>query len=112
MPESLSINAATPLFRVDKFAVPAGAMPAFMAQVNRINELVSTLPGCMQNLVLTDAGQGSDFNVVTLAEWASDDAFTTARAFVQQRHAAEGFDPAAYMQQLGIRADMGLFRPA
>jgi hypothetical protein len=35
-----------------------------------------------------------------------------AKAAVQARYAAEGFDPAAFLRRLGVRADMSSYRPA
>jgi len=62
MPNESSASAGTSastsasVFRIDKFSVPADAMPAFIEQVHRIQRTLGTVPGCQQNLVLTQTG--------------------------------------------------------
>lgn len=100
----------TAVFRIDRFAVPADAMPAFLDQLQRIDRLLATLPGCVQHRVLTQAE--GEFNVLTLVEWESEAAMAAARGVVQRRYAEDGFDPPTFMRWLGVRPDFGLFAPA
>lgn len=99
---------STSVFRIDKFAVPKEALPAFMSRLHWIDQALAALPGCRQNRVMTECS-GSEYNVATLVEWASADAMVAARAQIQRRYSEEGFDPTAFMRRLGVRADMGLF---
>jgi heme-degrading monooxygenase HmoA len=109
----MPLPATTPVFRVDKFAVPADALPAFLARVKWVDQLLAQMPGCRQNLVLTQAGEsGSEFNVTTIVEWESAEAMAAAKARAQRRYAEEGFDPAAFMRRVGVRADVGVYAPA
>ena len=96
------------VFRIDKFAVPQEALPAFMRRLHLIDEALSRLPGCRQNRVMTECS-GSEFNVATLVEWSSHDAMAAARAHIQRHYAQEGFDPTEFMKRLGVRADMAVF---
>lgn len=99
------------MYRVDKFVVPPAALDGFLAQVQRVDALLSVLPGCRQNLVLIQQdSEGEDFQVLTLVEWASAQALADAKAHMQQCYAREGFHPAGFMQQLGVRADLGTYR--
>jgi len=100
------------LFRIDRFKVPAAATAAFMDRVHRIQLLLDPQPGCRQNLVLTQVGEDGAMRVITVVEWESAAAMSAARAWVQRRYADEGFDPAAFMRQLGVEADLGLYEPA
>jgi heme-degrading monooxygenase HmoA len=102
-------SAGSSAFRVDKFVVPADALPAFMERVHRIQRMLHGVPGCQQNLVLTQTGGTGEFNVVTVVEWASAQTMDAAKAIVQKKYAEEGFDPASFMQRLGVRADMGVY---
>jgi hypothetical protein len=97
-----------PVFRIDKFAVPADALPAFMKRLRWIDQALAALPGCRQNRVMTERS-GSEFNVATLVEWASPEAMAAARTQISRHYAEEGFDPTEFMKRLGVRADMGLF---
>jgi hypothetical protein len=67
--------------------------------------LLSALPGCKQNLVLTQTGGPGEFNVVTLVEWANGEALSAAKSSVDAQYAQEGFDPVNFMKSLGIRGD-------
>ena len=97
------------VFRIDKFAVPAGTMPDFLPRLHRIDGLLAGQPGCLQHRVLMATDAATEFNVLTLVEWADAAAMAAARAAVQAQYAQEGFDPAAFMRHLGVRADMGSF---
>lgn len=44
--------------------------------------------------------------------WASAGAAGQAKAVMRQRYAQEGFDPPAFMKQLGVQADFGAYRNA
>lgn len=99
----------TSIFRIDKFVVPPAAMLAFMARVQRTRNILSTLPGCRQNLVLTQTGGPGEFNVITIVEWANAEAFADARSAMEERYAREGFDPGSFMRSLGVRGDLGLY---
>jgi len=103
---------ATSVFRVDKFAVPAEAMPAFLERLHWVDRVLGKMPGCLQNMVLTQSGATSEYNVTTIVEWEDAEAMAAAKARVQARYAEEGFDPPAFMQGLGVLADMGLYRPS
>jgi heme-degrading monooxygenase HmoA len=110
MPDAPS-PAAGP-FRVDRFVVPRPALAPFLERVRRSQRLLDEQPGCRQNLVLSrDDGMQPEVDVVTIVEWADDAAMRAAKAAVQARYAAEGFDPAAFLRRLGVRADMSSYRP-
>lgn len=105
----------TSLFRIDRFTVPAAARPAFMARLRHIDALLAAQPGCVRHLVLQQAGDADTsgaMRVATLVEWAGQEAMERARAAVQARYASEGFDPPAFMRQLGVHAELGTYTPA
>ena len=105
-------SASTASFRVDRFVVPSQALEPFMARLRVTQRLLDEREGCRQNLVLAGAPEGDTIGVVTIVEWASGDAMRAARLAMQAHYAREGFDPAAFIQQLGIRADMAAYQPA
>jgi heme-degrading monooxygenase HmoA len=108
----MDLTSSAPQYRVDKFIVPPAAMPAFMARLEYTRRALGELPGCRQNLVLTQTAGPGEFNVVTIVEWASQQALAEARAAMQARYAQEGFDTAAFLAQLGVRADLAVYAPA
>ena len=112
MSNASSVTASASVFRVDTFVVPADALPTFIEQVRRIQQMLSSVPGRQQNLVLTQTEGSREFNVMTLVGWVSTEAMVAAKAVMQGRYAEEGFDPPAFMQRLGVRANIGLYREA
>lgn len=103
---------AQAIYRIDRFNVPAHALQAFMERVRHTQRTLDALPGCRQNLVLTQPDLAGEFNVMTVVEWSDESQFAAAKALIQQRYAEERFDPAAFMQGLGVKADLGLYRNA
>ena len=109
--DDLTTELAAAVFRVDKFIVPSASLPAFMARMKEIQQMVRALPGCRRDLLLQQAGGAGEFNVVRLIEWASAEAVTSALATMQQRFKDEGFDPTAFfVKQLGAKTDFGLYQ--
>ncbi|HEX7866673.1 MAG TPA: antibiotic biosynthesis monooxygenase [Variovorax sp.] len=105
-------SASGPVFRVDKFVVPAESRAEFIAQMKRIQQTLRTWPGCMRAHVLDQTGGSGEFNVVTVVEWASEQAVASATEFVKKKFADEGFDPVAFTRNAGVRPDQGFYRIA
>ena len=109
---STTRRSSTSLYRIDRFDVPNAAREAFMERLRHVQQALDPQPGCLQNLVLTQPGEGGETKVVTIVEWASAEAAANAKAVMQQRYAQEGFDAAAFMKKLGVRADFGAYHSA
>ena len=101
----------TATFRVDRFTVPSDVLESFMARLRITQRLLDGCEGCRQNLVLLGAVEGGSVGVVTIVEWASGADMEAAKAAMQAHYAHEGFEPAAFIRQLGVRADIGSYRP-
>jgi hypothetical protein len=112
MSNESSNNKSASVFRIDKFAVPADALPEFIERLHVIQRTLGAIPGCQQNLVLTQTGGPGEFNVVTIVEWANKDAVLSAIAVVEKKYAEEGFNPAEFVQKLRVRPDLGLYTSA
>jgi hypothetical protein len=106
-----AIAANAPLFRIDKFVVPAASLPEFLRRIRRTHDILDTLPGCLRNLILTQCGGPGEFNVVTLAEWADHVAVTNAASAIERQFQEERFDRKAFIERLGVRADLALYQP-
>lgn len=109
--DSVSLPSAR-VFRIDKFIVPADVRPAFIAQMQRIQQTLRTLPGCLSTHVLNQTGGTGEFNVLTFVEWANEEAVASASAFMQRKFAEEGFDPVVFTKNAGVRADQGFYTVA
>lgn len=100
----------TPVYRIDRFNVPAHALPNFMERLRLTQHLLDQLPGCRQNLVLTQPDLAGEFNLMTVVEWSSEAHMAAAKTAMQARYVQEGFDPGAFMRELGVMADLGTYR--
>ena len=103
---------AASIFRIDRFVVPAEALPAFMERLRFTQRTLDTVPGCKQNLVLQREDRPGEIDIITLVEWSNAEAIAAARTTMLARYAEEGFDPAAFIQKHGVQADMGVYRNA
>ncbi|NVM88015.1 antibiotic biosynthesis monooxygenase family protein [Variovorax sp. SG517] len=112
MSNNATVSASGPVFRVDKFVVPAGVRAEFIAQMRRIQQTLRALPGCLRAHVLDQTGGNGEFNVLTLVEWADEQAVASAAEFVKKKFAEEGFDPVAFTSNAGVRPDQGFYRIA
>lgn len=101
-----------PVYRIDRFNVPATALSAFMERLQATQRTLDQLPGCRQNLVLRQPDLAGEFNVMTVVEWTDESHMAAAKAAMQASYAQARFDPAAFMQQLGVQADLGVYRSA
>ena len=97
-------------FRVDRFAVPRTALAPFMARLRVTQRLLDEREGCRQNLVLVDSAEADTVGVVTIVEWAGGEAMAAAKDAMRAHYLREGFDPGAFMQELGVRAELGTYR--
>jgi heme-degrading monooxygenase HmoA len=104
-----SETATHPVFRMDRFVVPLGSAPAFTERLHHIQKTLGTMSGCRQNLVLTQHAAASSVTMATLVEWESAQAAAVARDLVQKKYADEGFDPASFIQKLGVQAEFGMY---
>lgn len=107
-----SAPAPRSVFRVDKFVVPSQSLSVFVERIHHVQRMLGDLPGCLQKHVLTQTGDSSEFDVVTVVEWASADAVAAAQTVVQKQLASEGFDLQAFRKKLGVRGDSGMYRAA
>ncbi len=103
---------STSVFRIDKFVVPSQSISAFVERIHHVQRMLGEQPGCLQKHVLTQTGDSSEFDVVTVVEWASADAVAAARLVIEKQLATEGFDIQAFRRKLGVRGDSGMYREA
>lgn len=97
------------IYRIDRFTVPAAAHQEFLTRLHFIDALINLQPGCRGHRVFGRRLASGDTAIVTVAEWENPEAMVTARETVSAEYHKQGFDPAAFMQRLGITADMGAY---
>ncbi|MBN7757589.1 antibiotic biosynthesis monooxygenase [Nitratireductor aquimarinus] len=108
---TISTDAAfAPVYRVDKFAVPAAGRQEFLERVSATHDALRRQDGFVRDVVLEQASGPGDFNFVTLVEWRDEAAFAGASQAVASMHQETGFDRHEMMERLGIRADIANYR--
>jgi hypothetical protein len=98
-------------YRVDKFIVPAAAREKFLVKVMMTHKLLEAQEGFIDHRVLEQVAGPGEFNFVTIAEWKNTEVVERARAAVTDAHKAANFDPQEMFLRLGIRADIGSYKP-
>ena len=101
----------TSIYRVDKFVVPKAAREEFLKRVHDTHHVLRRQPGFIRDALLEQIGGPGRFNIVTVAEWESQEAIDAARAAVAKSHAEIGFNPQETMARLGIEADIANYKP-
>jgi heme-degrading monooxygenase HmoA len=101
-----------PFYRIDKFVVPPAAMEKFMGRLRATHRALDDAEGCQKNLVLEQVSGMGAFNVVTFVEWRDAAAYEVAKTATQEHYAATGFDPKHFMDELGVKADLGNYMAA
>lgn len=102
---------STPVFRIDKFVVPSRVLREFVDKMSNLKITLQAMPGCIRAEVLTQIDGPGQFNVLTMVEWQNMDAVFAAKSAMQSYFLTEGFDPKAYIDRLGVDADLGLYLP-
>lgn len=98
-------------YRVDKFIVPAAAREEFLGKVMMTHKLLEAQEGFIDHRVLEQVSGPGKFNFVTIAEWENTEVVERARAAVTAAHKDANFDPQEMFSRLGIRADIGSYKP-
>jgi hypothetical protein len=97
-------------FRLDNFAVPDETREEFLQAMHQSLRFISTLLGFRGHIVLEKAGGPTAFNVATIAIWESREGIDAAMVEARAYYERIGFDPAAILSRLGIKAELGFFR--
>ncbi|MBB5754309.1 antibiotic biosynthesis monooxygenase [Prosthecomicrobium pneumaticum] len=106
----MSDQNAQPLYRVDRFVVPAPGRAEFLDRVRATHAVLRRQPGFVRDAIVEREAEGGASMVVTIAEWESAAAIEAAGRAVAAAHAADGFDRRALIARLGIAAEIGTYR--
>lgn len=100
----------TSIYRVDKFVVPQAAREEFLKRVCDTHQVLRRQPGFIRDALLEQVAGPGKFNIVTIAEWESQQAIDAARAVVAKAHSESGFNAQETMARLGIEADIANYK--
>jgi len=99
-----------PLYRVDKFIVPANGRDEFLERVGATHKLLRTQDGFVRDAILEQQTGPEESRIITVVEWARSDVVETVSQKVAEMHRSVGFDRLEMMARLGIQADIGNYR--
>ena len=97
------------VFRIDRFKVPAASREEFLSRVRTSNEVLRSLPGFVEDCFFEQRDSAGDSKIVTIAIWQNQQAFTAAKAIVQEHYKKIGFNPGEIIKRLGIEAEMDAY---
>ena len=103
-------NATPPMYRVDKFAVPAGARDEFLERATQALQLLKAERGFVQGFFLEQRSTPETYDFMTFVEWASHEDVERVTATVEKHYKDLGYDPQARLETLGIKAERGRYR--
>lgn len=96
-------------FRIDAFNIPASSRAEFEAAMRRNLAFLEKLPGFLNHIVFEKTTGPTDFNLITIAVWESQEAIAAAGEKVRAYYQSIGFDVQATLARLGITASLGYY---
>jgi heme-degrading monooxygenase HmoA len=96
-------------FRIDAFTVPQASRDEFVAAMRRNLAFIETLPGFISHVVFEKTNGPTDFNIVTIAAWESQQAIAAAGDKVRAYYQGIGFDMPATLARLEVVASLGYY---
>lgn len=102
-------TSAGPLYRVDRFIVPAASRDEFLARVHDTHVVLRQQAGFLQDMILERPSGEEAVSIVTVVEWANAEVVSRVSEAVARHHAEVGFDRHATLARLGITADIGSY---
>lgn len=96
-------------FRIDAFTVPQASRAEFEAAMHRNITFLETLPGFMSHIVFEKTNGPTNFDIMTIAVWESQEAIAAAGDKVRAYYQSIGFDMSAMLTRLGVAASLGYY---
>lgn len=99
-----------PVFRIDKFIVPADVRAFFIGRIAKTHTILRKCEGYIRDGVYEQYDGPGRYNIVTFVEWAGEETIEAASEAVRAAWLKDGFNPQNFMQENGIVPDMGMYR--
>ncbi len=109
-PSTASKESTASVYFIDKFQVPAAAVPEFTQRMGYNRSFIRTLPGFIRDAVYTQTDTDGRLSIVTVAVWENKDALNRAKDAVLAEYQRIGFNPAEFYEKLHIVLDRGIYQ--
>ncbi|OWZ94773.1 hypothetical protein B9J07_03965 [Sinorhizobium sp. LM21] len=103
-------NSVAPLYRINKYTVPAEARPQFVELVDKTLAVIRNQDGYVKDLFLEQHAGPGQFDFITMIEFANADVAPKVAAALVEFDRQLGLDREALMKMLGIRTDFASYR--
>ncbi|MDO3626623.1 antibiotic biosynthesis monooxygenase [Mucilaginibacter sp. BT774] len=94
---------------IDRFVMPRAAKSEFLERANINRKFIKALPGFVGDNAYEE-DDGNELRIVTVATWASEEAFQNARTSVTEYYKQQGFDMQALIKRLHIQMERGVYK--
>jgi len=94
---------------IDRFVVPAAAKSEFLERANINRNFIKSLPGFVRDDAYEEDGE-NESRIVTVAVWASEEAFQNARASVIEYYKKQSFDMPPFIKKLHIQMERRIYK--
>lgn len=95
---------------IDKFIVPEAAKSAFSERSIIARDFLRSLNGFLGDAGYERMDENGNLIFVSVAVWRDHESLDNAREAMQAEYRRQGFDPASFMQKLGITIDRGIYK--
>ena len=94
---------------IDKFLVPKNSIEEFTQRMNYNRNFIKNLPGFIEDRVYERKDEEGNLHIITIAVWASQDHGDDAKNAVQSEYKRIGFNMPAFIEELNIKHERGLY---
>ena len=99
-------------YRIDRFTVPAAGYDEFMSRVRQTHAVLKSQPGFIRDHIVERPLPAGFSEIVTIAEWQTEDHVASARLAVRTSQLEAGFDPQEMFGRLEIDAAIASYAPS
>ncbi len=110
MSSSTQADVIAPLYRINKFVVPASARADFVDLVEKTLAVIRSQEGYVKDLFLEQHAGPGKFNFCTMIEFASEEFAPKVAAAIGAFDRSLGIDRAALMEKLGVETDSASYK--
>ncbi|MBO9702717.1 MAG: hypothetical protein J7604_21070 [Sporocytophaga sp.] len=94
---------------IDKFFIPESSVEQFIKKTSYNRSFIKNLPGFIKDEMYTQRDENGNLILITIATWENQNYLISAKSAVQEEYKRKNFNPAEFMQQLGVKMERGVF---